>query len=1753
MRLLSLFSLGFATLALASTCETDEDCSLNGLCKPKTSNCPSGKRPIKECVCDPGWFGEDCGRLDLAPALKTAGYNQTLAPNVGDFGPHGNASWGGRILQDPEDPTRFHLFTSQFANGCGLGGWRPHSLIVRAESTTGPQGPYHYAQTVTKSFRHNPDVFYSPADKKYLMYTIGVDAHELTRCQSISVNSWPNNISVASADDIRGPWSEFKLAVNTDRANGIHATNPSPFPLWTPENPTNDIALLIKDYDIFLAKGFDQKYEHIFNAPWNTTEHGNPLWTEDPFIWRDKRGNWHSINHWMIDIVEYDGRKYPRVGSHLYSRSLTGPWHFKLQEAFNSTINYTDGSVVTLNRRERPKLFFSDDGEMTPLYLVTGVTPLGETRKSSTFIQPIELAAAAIGDDTISPGDIQIFSLATIPDPWKRWQSKVATLMFRKTPSALLSDENARTQGLEEWAFKVHGLPEPLILDTQFHGMTVLNEVNPSFHEYDCIVLSGLASHPFGSWQPKGDDKSFMWIRDVLPTIFPTIRFVLYGYDTTLANSKSFQTIADLAGTLALELEANGWASPLTKPMIFIAHSLGGVLLKQLFIILADGSNRATFMLSIIKGAIFFGTPSVGMPLVNLLTMVASQPNKGLVQDLSAQSSFLENLQMQFEGITYIRKMRLFWVYETKTSPTVVQTDTGSYLRSGPMVVMVDKESATAGRCMSDPSSTIQIDEDHSAMVKFSPGDHRISTISNKVREICWPEGQTSTMSLTSEAPHLKESDDVSKLIVDYDALAVAERRQGGSTEWNYELILESIQPPERDNRLDQIEENFGHTFNWAYDDPSVGLTQWLRRGTGIFWISGKPGSGKSTLMKFLLNDPRTAELLHKWKSKSSQIIVNFFFHHRGTLMQKSFHGLLRSLLSQLLEREANLWAIIGKILDAKLKKKLKSDPLEAIESDIRWFFRSSGLEFENGQYQDELFAIMSRDPVAHFDAIFRDLSPTMDKAAELTIKRSILSEHESLLKLKGSSEIPDYEIGRIWRKLGEVNQHDLDQFQNLVETWLNAMDTATAIRRLLKRAGFNRSSTLRLKDTGIRIRDPSKIANLDSHIEEMAKRHKSRIQAYLDIQLEEWSKSDVEEGVNHIFEQDIIDLDVCLFFDALDEYDGRPEVISEFLLDLVKQPPSSKTKARVLFSSRPWPVFQNEFATCAGFQLHDHTYEDIREYCSGLLPQDRRANHLMLPFTTDISKRARGVFLWVKLVMRDLVSIAVAGAKSNEDSTSALRQCLDSVPAELDDYYHTIVQRLPPSVRGGTYALLECISKSSVLLTTDDVPYLIGLGLAASIYESETIWESSKTMTDEDLEAYVKTISGGLVDIVPDRSTKENPYVKKKYRMQLLHQTCKEWVESATFKRIVLGSRASLLWENGHSFLAKFFADSLITDHSPGQGTTRRRLDFFVHLLESERTTGVSQFGYMSEWPTMYYDIIMLGVPVAASWSGVSLATFLGLWLYLKDAISHDEHLIQNSEEPLFSILFDSPESYPKDARAWFLKKKPGEAVDTGRFLLQHGLNLEKDTRGVSLLMSRLWESPDRPTAQLYIDLIIYATEKSLPLELRIPGSSKLFSPGDEWHLLHLSPPPLAKYLLQCGAAVNCLNDYKQTPLDYLVDPGSVHHACKFGVEWLYQSTSLLVKHGGMLRYYTPAHFENLVDLFTKHGFQTDHFSNVRTTKNALTMQKNSSHHYQKDALQYMRSAMSISTDSKGGASDTSTQQQNYRKRDKWKQMFKS
>src|SRR5262245_30108345 len=114
-----------------------------------------------------------------------------------------------------------------------------------------------------------------------------------------------------------------------------------------------------------------------------------------------------------------------------------------------------------------------------------------------------------------------------------------------------------------------------------------------------------------------------MWIRDGLPKHLQGTRTVVYGYDTKLHDSQSFQSISDLAHELINQLQTYGWDLRSAKPVAFLAHSLGGLVLKEALIQLASSSNEAyKSLLGVVRGVVFFGVPNLGMEQAHCRTIV---------------------------------------------------------------------------------------------------------------------------------------------------------------------------------------------------------------------------------------------------------------------------------------------------------------------------------------------------------------------------------------------------------------------------------------------------------------------------------------------------------------------------------------------------------------------------------------------------------------------------------------------------------------------------------------------------------------------------------------------------------------------------------------------------------------------------------------------------------------------------------------------------------------------------------------------------------------------------------------------------------------------------------------------------------------------------------------------------------------------------------------------------------------------------
>lgn len=161
--------------------------------------------------------------------------------------------------------------------------------------------------------------------------------------------------------------------------------------------------------------------------------------------------------------------------------------------------------------------------------------------------------------------------------------------------------------------------------------------------------------------------------------------------------------------------------------------------------------------------------------------------------------------------------------------------------------------------------------------------------------------------------------------------------------------LLAWLSFPAIDYRRAAIVQPHGKTFRWAFqsklqatDEGVAGsrFTKWLREKDGLYWIQGILGSGKSTLMRYIVEHPLLHKHLQLWaKSHDGPLqVAAFYFTRTGTsVLQRSLSGLYRTILVHLISNNKDLAAVafpffqITKFEDENPPAKLLQDALHRI------------------------------------------------------------------------------------------------------------------------------------------------------------------------------------------------------------------------------------------------------------------------------------------------------------------------------------------------------------------------------------------------------------------------------------------------------------------------------------------------------------------------------------------------------------------------------------------------------------------------------------------------------------------------------------------------------------------------------------------------------------------------------------------------------------------------------------------------------
>jgi len=425
--------------------------------------------------------------------------------------------------------------------------------------------------------------------------------------------------------------------------------------------------------------------------------------------------------------------------------------------------------------------------------------------------------------------------------------------------------------------------------------------------------------------------KDVYWPADLVCRTLPDSRVLTYGYDTKIRHRiqgpVSKKSVYDHGWDLLCSLEAlRRNPNERCRPLLFVAHSLGGIVVKEALRRSQGCASTKTHFYGIFEatvGVLFFGTPHRGADPRNFFHHVLSasaqffgvQVNDQIIDTLMRDAERLTELRDEFSSMCHERKWQVYSFQEEYGVTALFGTK------------VVDDQSS----CLDDPTVETKqhISSNHMDMCRFSGlQDPEYSKVAAAMTFILGTI-MNGTDTISREPPlACRQSQDTSPMVESNrvsckpsiirepprdipSPLETRSWREQPPTRVSYGInaaikqsLIDQLYFNQIDERLTGLAAAQGATCRWFLTKREYtswrNVLQQLDHG-GFLWIKGNPGTGKSTLMKFLVGKEPNA------RGDSSQITASFFFLGQGTIEEKSTMGLYRSLLHQLFETAVDL------------------------------------------------------------------------------------------------------------------------------------------------------------------------------------------------------------------------------------------------------------------------------------------------------------------------------------------------------------------------------------------------------------------------------------------------------------------------------------------------------------------------------------------------------------------------------------------------------------------------------------------------------------------------------------------------------------------------------------------------------------------------------------------------------------------------------------------------------------------------------
>ncbi|KAK3297986.1 uncharacterized protein B0H64DRAFT_474003 [Chaetomium fimeti] len=208
--------------------------------------------------------------------------------------------------------------------------------------------------------------------------------------------------------------------------------------------------------------------------------------------------------------------------------------------------------------------------------------------------------------------------------------------------------------------------------------------------EVDIVAVHGLNGSALGTWTTL--DSGVCWLNDpqFLPKYVKNARVMVWGYNASFSsltghvpsNDRIHHHAHTLVANLAADRRLSGTAD---KPIIFLCHSLGGIVVKRALTYAqtrtAPNITHDHAIYTHTTAILFFGTPHHGTPKATWLHHLTKalavatlhkltpfhRPTSNLIPNLQLNSETLQNITDAFTPLT--SQLRILYLWEMHPTP----------------------------------------------------------------------------------------------------------------------------------------------------------------------------------------------------------------------------------------------------------------------------------------------------------------------------------------------------------------------------------------------------------------------------------------------------------------------------------------------------------------------------------------------------------------------------------------------------------------------------------------------------------------------------------------------------------------------------------------------------------------------------------------------------------------------------------------------------------------------------------------------------------------------------------------------------------------------------------------------------------------------------------------------------------------------------------------------------------------------------